>query len=52
VVALWRHVHSGCDLFVISDDNFLRDSKRSALIALGAKEIAHPERAAQLAASD
>ncbi len=52
VDAMWCHIHYGCDVFVTSDGNFLKDSKRSALIALGAKEIVRPDQAAQMAASD
>lgn len=52
VDAMWCHIHHGCDAFVTKDGNFLKHSKRSALIALGAKEIAEPEQAARLAESD
>jgi hypothetical protein len=47
---MWCHIRYGCDVFVTSDGNFLKDSKRAALIALGAKEVADPERAARIAA--
>jgi hypothetical protein len=49
VLALWSHIHYGTDVFVTSDRNFHKPSKRPRLIALGAKEIMTPEQAARLA---
>jgi hypothetical protein len=48
VLALWSHIHYSADVFVTSDANFHKASKRPQLIALGAKEIVTPQRAAGL----
>jgi hypothetical protein len=43
VQALWCHIRSGNDVFVTSDRNFLKDTKLSRLLALGARRICLPE---------
>ena len=48
VQALWSHVHHSRNVFVTSDRNFHQASKRNALIALGANNIAYPDEAAAL----
>ena len=42
---LAAHIRSGHDIFVTSDEHFLREARRRPLLALGAKEILTPEQA-------
>ncbi len=51
VQMMWAHLHHGRDVFVTSDDNFHKESKQPALIALGAGRILTPPDAATLTAS-
>jgi len=48
VQAVWCHIHHGGDIFVTRDQNFLKQSKKSALEKLGAGIIANPEEAVNL----
>jgi len=43
VLALWSHIWYGSGIFVTGDNNFLKKTKKPALITLGAGEIAKPE---------
>ena len=44
VLTMWCHIISGGDIFVTSDkDHFLKQTKKSALISLGAKDILEPQ---------
>ena len=43
VQSLWSHIHSGGEIFVTSDSNFHKATKRRRLISLGARNIATPE---------
>ena len=45
VDGLAGHIRSGHDIFVTSDEHFLRDARRRPLLALGAKQILTPEQA-------
>jgi hypothetical protein len=47
-LAMWCHIHYGNDVFVTRDSNFLKASKKEALIALGARRILTPSEAAAL----
>jgi hypothetical protein len=47
-LAMWCHIHYGNAVFVTSDSNFLKPSKKKALIALGARQILTPSEAAAL----
>ena len=49
-LALWTHLHFGGGVFVTSDGNFHKPSKRAALVNLGAKLIQRPADAADLCA--
>ena len=44
VLALWSHVHYGSGIFVTSDSNFHKKSKKPRLISLGAGHILRPRR--------
>jgi hypothetical protein len=46
VVALWTHIYYGGDVFVTSDQNFHRATKKPRLKALGAGDIMKPDAAA------
>jgi hypothetical protein len=46
VYAMWAHIWYGCDLFVTTDQNFHKETKKPRLIALGAGNIVLPEEAA------
>ena len=41
--SLWCHIHYGNDIFLTSDRNFLKKTKKPKLVALGAKQIMLPE---------
>lgn len=43
VEGLTAHIRSGHDIFVTSNEHFLKDSRRQALLALGDREILTPE---------
>lgn len=45
VLGLWSHINGGGDIFVTSDRNFHKQSKKPHLIALGAGSILKPEEA-------
>lgn len=47
VLAIWCHIHYGNDIFITNDGNFHKATKKSRLIALGAKEILRPREAVQ-----
>ena len=47
-LAMWCHIHYGNAVFVTRDSNFLKASKKKALIALGARQILTPSEAAAL----
>ena len=47
-LAMWCHIHYGNAGFVTRDSNFLKVSKKKALIALGARQILTPSEAAAL----
>lgn len=52
VEGLAAHIRSGHDIFVTSNKQFLKDSRRQPLLALGARDILTPEDAlAKVAAS-
>ncbi len=42
VQALWSHINAGGDIFVTSDRNFRKQTKKHRLIALGAGDILTP----------
>jgi len=42
VLALWSHIHYGDGIFITSDENFHKGTKKPALIALGAGDILSP----------
>jgi len=46
-LALWCHIHYDRDVFLTSDGNFHKHSKKPRLVALGAKEILRPRELAQ-----
>jgi hypothetical protein len=46
VLGLWSHIHHKADVFVTSDSNFHKATKRPRLAELGAKAILTPEQAA------
>ncbi len=46
VLVLWSHIHFNGDMFVTSDRNFRKQSKRARLIAVGAGNILSPQEAA------
>jgi hypothetical protein len=48
VQALWSHINARTSVFVSSDANFHKQTKRPALLHLGAGRIEHPEGAARL----
>jgi hypothetical protein len=48
VQALWCHIHYGRDVFVTADNNFHAPTKKSILIALGARQIVCPRDAGAL----
>lgn len=48
VQLMWTHIHNKRDVFVTADDNFHKPANQSALIALGAGRIEHPQQAAAL----
>ncbi len=43
VLAMWCHIYHVGDIFVTSDDNFHKQTKKPALISLGAKNILKPQ---------
>lgn len=43
VLGMWSHIHYQCDVFVTSDGNFHKATKKPRLIELGAKAIVTPE---------
>ena len=43
VLAMWSHITYDGDIFVTSDINFLKQTKKPALIALGARDILTPQ---------
>jgi len=43
VLALWSHIYHGGGIFVTTDHNFHKKSKKAALIALGAGDILRPK---------
>jgi hypothetical protein len=45
VLALWSHIYHGHKVFVTSDENFHRITKKPALLALGAGQICRPAEA-------
>lgn len=50
VQAIWSHINAGNDVFVTSDANFHKTTKRARLIAAGAKQLETPFSAAALLA--
>ena len=44
-LAMWSHIHYSRDIFISRDKNFHKESKKSALISLGAKDILYPKEA-------
>lgn len=42
VLALWCHIYYGGDIFVTSDENFHKETKKPRLIGLGARDILTP----------
>lgn len=48
VQAIWSHIYSKRDIFVTSDRNFHKQTKKPALIALGASRIEYPRDACNL----
>lgn len=50
VLGLHTHIRSGADVFVTSDRNFLKETKRVPLAVLGAGTVLTPEAAEQYAA--
>jgi len=44
-LAMWCHIHYQCDCFVTRDGNFHKESKKPALVELGARRILHPAEA-------
>jgi len=46
VLALWSHIHHGGDIFVTSDANFRKPTKKPKLLELGAGELLTPTEAA------
>ncbi len=48
VLGLWSHIHFKRDVFVSSDENFHRATKKPALLALGANRIETPVTAVSL----
>ncbi len=51
VLGLWSHINYGGDIFITSDRNFHKQSKKPRLIALGAKNIMTPQEAATVIAT-
>lgn len=45
VLALWSHINDGGNIFITSDRNYHKQSKKPQLIALGAGDILKPEEA-------
>jgi hypothetical protein len=43
VLSMWCHIHYDGDIFVTSDRNFHKQTKKPVLIALGAKDILTPQ---------
>ena len=43
VLAMWCHITFGGDIFITSDRNFFRKTKKPHLIALGARDILTPQ---------
>jgi hypothetical protein len=48
VQAIWAHVHNRRDVFVTTDSNFHKHTKKGRLVALGAGAIKDPGAAAKL----
>ena len=48
VLAMWSHINEGRDVFVTRDDNFMKATKRPALVELGAGKILTPADAVAL----
>lgn len=48
VLALWSHIHQARDVFVTSDGNFHAETKKAALVVLGAGRIETAESAVTL----
>jgi hypothetical protein len=48
VLAIWSHVHHRRDVFVTTDRNFHKRTKKPALLSLGARRIERPQIAAAL----
>ncbi|OOC53597.1 hypothetical protein NOSIN_07095 [Nocardiopsis sinuspersici] len=42
VEAMWCHIHYEGDVFVTTDDNFFKETKKPQLLALGARSILTP----------
>ena len=51
VLGMWSHITFNDDIFVTSDSNFFKQTKRPDLIALGAKDILTPQDAVAKLAS-
>lgn len=43
VISLWCHIYYKNDIFITSDRNFYKQTKKDCLIALGAKKILSPQ---------
>lgn len=43
VHGMWCHIYHGNDVFLTTDSNFMKETKRPQLIALGAGSICHPQ---------
>jgi hypothetical protein len=48
VQAIWSHVHHGRDVFVTTDSNFHKSTKKPVLLSLGAGRIERPQGAVAL----
>lgn len=48
VMVMWGHIYHGGDVFVTSDKNFHKPSRKESLISLGAKHIVFPNEALPL----
>jgi hypothetical protein len=48
VLAIWSHVHHGRDVFVTTDRNFHKATKKPALLSLGTRRIERPRGAVAL----
>lgn len=51
VQVLWSHIHYGGGIFVTSDNNFHKESKKPLLISLGVGDILKPKEALEKIAS-